>query len=118
LVGYNGFYSSIVASYSNGLVSGTGDHVGGLVGYCVWHLAKISSSFWDTETSGQDTSDGGTGKTTAEMQTASTFLEAGWDFAGETANGSEDIWWINEGQDYPRLWWELISDESSENFGK
>ena len=27
---------------------------------------------------------------------------------GETANGTDDIWWITEGQDYPRLWWELI----------
>ena len=26
---------------------------------------------------------------------------------GETANGTEDIWWILEGKDYPRLWWEL-----------
>jgi hypothetical protein len=26
---------------------------------------------------------------------------------GETANGTEDIWWIDEGQDYPRLWWEI-----------
>jgi hypothetical protein len=25
---------------------------------------------------------------------------------GETANGTEDIWWILEGKDYPRLWWE------------
>ena len=24
----------------------------------------------------------------------------------ETENGTEDIWWIVEGQDYPRLWWE------------
>jgi hypothetical protein len=43
---------------------------------------------------------------TAEMHTASTFLEAAWDFVDETANGIEDIWWILEGQDYPRLWWE------------
>ena len=49
---------------------------------------------------------GGIGKTTAEMQTAKMFLDAGWDFAGETANGTEDIWWILEGKDYPRLWWE------------
>jgi len=40
------------------------------------------------------------------MQTAKTFLEAGWDFVGETANGTEDIWKIAEGLDYPRLWWE------------
>jgi hypothetical protein len=44
------------------------------------------------------------------MQTASTFLEAGWDFIDETANGTEDIWWIDEGNDYPRLWWELITE--------
>jgi hypothetical protein len=40
------------------------------------------------------------------MQTAKTFLDAGWDFVGETANGDEDIWWILEGKDYPHLWWE------------
>jgi len=66
----------------------------------------VSASFWDTQTSGQTTSDGGTGKTTVEMQTAKTFVEAGWDFVNETANGIEDIWWILEGKDYPRLWWE------------
>jgi len=39
---------------------------------------------------------------------ASAFLDTGWDwdFVGETANGTEDIWWILEGQDYPRFWWE------------
>jgi hypothetical protein len=47
-----------------------------------------------------------TDKTTAEMQRAKTFLDAGWDFVDETANGTEDLWWINEGKDYPRLWWE------------
>ena len=40
------------------------------------------------------------------MQSAATFLEAGWDFIDETENGTEDIWWILGGQDYPRLWWE------------
>jgi len=28
----------------------------------------------------------------------------------ETDNGTDDIWWILEGQDYPRLWWELIPE--------
>jgi len=42
---------------------------------------------------------GGIGKTTAEIQTAATFLEAGWDFVEETDNGSENIWGIDEGQD-------------------
>jgi len=64
--------------------------------------------FWDVETGGRTNSEGGIGLTTVEMQTASTFLEAGWDFADESENGTDDIWWIDEGQDYPRLWWERI----------
>ena len=78
--------------------------VGGLVGSntgCV-----VSDSFWDAQTRGQSTSAGGTGKTTTEMKTAKTFLEVGWDFVGETANGTQDIWRIDEGKDYPRLWWQ------------
>ena len=90
----------VTQCYSTGSVSGAG---GGLVGF---NGGVVTGSFWDTQTSGQAASDGGTGKTTAEMQTAKTFLDAGWDFVGETVNGTEDIWWINEGKDYPRLWWE------------
>ena len=41
---------------------------------------------------------------------AKMFLDAGWDFVGETANGTEDIWRINEGKDYPHLGWELIPE--------
>jgi len=73
---------------------------------------EVVNSFWDIETSGWLTGDGGTGKSTVEMQMARTFLNIGWDFVDETANGTEDIWWILEGQDYPRLWWE-IGDETS-----
>ena len=97
-----GVRSSIERCYAAGHVSGDED-VGGLVGQS---KGEIALSFWDTERSGQLSSDCGTGKTTAEMQTAGTFLDAGWDFADETVNGTENIWWILEGQDYPRLWWE------------
>jgi hypothetical protein len=48
------------------------------------------------------------------MQTAKTFLDAGWDFVGETANGTEDIWWILEGKDYPHLSWEKYSGGTGE----
>jgi hypothetical protein len=34
-----------------------------------------------------------------------------WAFASESMNGTDDIWWILEGQDYPRLWWELIVEK-------
>jgi len=100
----------IAMSYSSGAVNGEWV-VGGLVGSTatsdwLYGGAITTASFWDVETSGQNTSVGGTGKTTAEMQTARLFLDAGWDFVDETDNGTEDIWWILEGQDYPRLWWE------------
>jgi hypothetical protein len=32
------------------------------------------------------------------------FLYTGWDFMDESAKGTEDIWWILEGRDYPRFW--------------
>ena len=65
-------------------------------------------SFWDTQTSGMTTSEGGTGKTTAEMQTQNTFTDAGWDFVGEDVNGTDDIWDI-EGTNYPNLSWQFFS---------
>jgi hypothetical protein len=93
---------TISNSYTAVSVDGN-DLVGGLVGS---NGGTLTACFWDTQTSGQTTSAGGTGKTTAEMRKAKTFLDAGWDFVGEAANGTEDIWWILEGKDYPHLWWE------------
>jgi hypothetical protein len=44
---------------------------------------------------------------TADMQTEGTFTDAGWDFTGETANGTEDMWTIYSfGGNYPRFLWE------------
>ena len=96
--------------YSSTAILG-GHQTGGLIGNNVDRV--ISGCFWDVETSGRTTSYGGTGKMTAEMQTAGTFLEAGWDFVDESVNGIYDIWRISEGQDYPRLWWELNGDDST-----
>jgi hypothetical protein len=97
---------AVLRCYSTGRVTGAtdGSWLGGLV--AINRDIPVENSFWDTVTCGLNTSSGGTGKTTTEMQTASTFLNAGWDFVDETANGTEDIWWILEGRDYPRLWWE------------
>ncbi len=117
LIGRNGYTSwsgrypaQIINSYSTG--SASGDlHVGGLIGHS--YISQISNSFWDIQTSGLQISDGGTGKTTAEMQLTGTFLNACWDFMDEMLNGTEDFWWILEGQDYPHLWWELIEEPSN-----
>ncbi|MHC4462080.1 MAG: GLUG motif-containing protein [Planctomycetota bacterium] len=102
LVGENGLWGQGIVSncYSTGSVSGT-QHFGGLVGYNnFWGI--VLNSFWDVQTSGQLVSDGGTGKTTAEMQTESTFTDVSWDFL--------EIWSINNGATYPVLRQEIRSD--------
>ncbi|MHC4583218.1 MAG: GLUG motif-containing protein, partial [Planctomycetota bacterium] len=114
LVGYNEG-RSVTDCYSTSAVSGT-DSIGGLVGA---DNGTVGNSFWDIETSGQSNMCGrqmvygkdcnnANGKTTAEMQTQSTFLDAGWDFVTESVNGTEDIWSICEGVDYPRLTWQFV----------
>ena len=109
LLGYDnmGFISNC---YAAGPVKALAFPVGGLVSAPSSDSWSITASFWDTQTSGQTTSYGGTGKTTVEMQRARTFLDASWDFVGETINGTEDIWWIDEGKGYPRLAWEAARD--------
>jgi hypothetical protein len=90
--------------YSTGTVSGNSD-VGGLFGYEAEDLSQVTltANLWDTESS--ETTDGVgnidpdpdgiTGKTTTQMKTQSTFTDAGWDFVGESANGTDDIWDID-----------------------
>jgi hypothetical protein len=41
--------------------------------------------------------------------TRSTFIDAGWDFVGETNNGTEDIWTMHDGVYYPQFVWELVN---------
>ncbi|MGB2808298.1 MAG: GLUG motif-containing protein [Sedimentisphaerales bacterium] len=103
LVGGN--RGTISNCYSTGSVAGT-NMFGGLVG--INEDGTVTFSFWDVNTSGLDDSDGGVGKTTAEMQTMSTFTDAGWDFVGETANGTDYIWRLCEDLvSYPRLAWDV-----------
>jgi hypothetical protein len=105
LVGTNDNEGSISKCYSTGLVSGPRIQ-GGLVGQNL-NGGTVTRSFWDKQTSGRTTSDGGTGKTTAQMKTRSTFTSAGWDFTDETANGTEDIWRMCvDLTSYPMLAWQ------------
>jgi len=66
--------------YSTGAATGSAS-VGGFLGE---DYGTVTHSFWDTETSGNATSDGGTGKTTAQMKVQATFTDVDWDF--------DDIW--------------------------
>ena len=104
LVGFN-YYGTILASYATGRVTGLSD-VGGLVGLS--NSIAITRSFWDTQTSGQPSSNGGTGKTTAQMKTKTTFTDAGWHFLGDP-NGTPDNWRMCvDGVSYPLLTWQFV----------
>ena len=93
LVGVN--EGTITNSYSTGSVSGN-NFVGGLVGFNIG--GTTTDSYWDTETSGQSSSAGGTGKTTEEMKQKATFVN--WDF--------DTVWGIVEAVTYPYLQWPVI----------
>ena len=101
LVGGN--WGSVSNGYSTGDVNGV-EEIGGLVG--VNYSGSVSNGFWDTgtQTHGVIYSIGahqeGTiinvaGLPTTQMQTSTSFVTAGWDFA--------EIWGIGEQQTYPFL---------------
>ncbi len=101
----------IMKCYSTGTVT-VNSVLDGNYGFCGKDTGgTITGCFWDMEAS-QTTSSEGTavGKTTAQMTTDSNdlpnmYTAAGWDFFGESANGTEDIWMItsemNDG--YPQI---------------
>jgi len=91
LVGYLGSGATVDFSYSTGQVTAT-SMLGGLIGDNVsTTFTNVTNSYWDITTSGMTISEGGTGKTTSEMKTQSTYK--GWDF--------NSTWGING--DYPYL---------------
>ncbi|MCH7331909.1 filamentous hemagglutinin N-terminal domain-containing protein [Acinetobacter modestus] len=101
LVGHNN--ATIYNSYSTGSVSSGGlgsSYVGGLVG-SQGQYSQIINSYWNTETSGQLTSAGGVGKTTAELQQIMTF--ANWDIANVSDANSTSVWVIDENNTTPWL---------------
>ena len=95
---------SLVNCYASGDVSRKSapptayPEMGGLVGYQSSASSIVSCYFLGRN------NNVGTRLSDEEMKEQASFV--GWDFVGETANGTEDIWRILEGQDYPRLQWE------------
>jgi hypothetical protein len=117
LVGSNGllkYGGSVKYCYSTGSVTGY-EHIGGLVGMNEdsgpeWSFrGTVRNSFWNVETSGQDTSAGGTGKTTAEMKDIATFTDVDWDIIAVTRGerNTAYTWNIVDGVTYPFLSWEV-----------
>jgi hypothetical protein len=118
LIGSNGllkYGGSVKYCYSTGSVTGY-EHIGGLVGINEhsgpeWSFrGTVGNSFWDVETSGQATSAGGTGKTTAEMKDITTFTDTDWDIIAVADSDTRDTaytWNIVDGETYPFLSWEV-----------
>jgi len=75
------------------------------VGY---NQGTVSNSFWDMETSGMEESDGGTGKTTVEMQDIGTFADT-------ATEGLDDPWVIIAvalGVTNPAYTWNIVDGQA------
>ena len=86
--------NAVHRSYSTGLVVGTGEDVGGFMGEAETGLSQFSNCYWDVETSGQDSSAGGSdvvGLKTAAMQQQATYRYFNFN----------TLWQIDEWRDYP-----------------
>ena len=94
-----GFVAYNLGSVTNCYAFATGP----IHGFISRNMNIITNCFWDTEASGTDISDGGTGMTTAEMKTETTFTN--WDFS------TEPVWVIKESVSYPYLSWQQENTE-------
>ena len=96
----------IYGSYATGAVKGTGSNVGGLVGSKSGRVSSTTTnSYWDTGTTGQTTSAGGTSKTTRDLQlpTGYSDIYAAWNVNLDGAAGSDDPWDFGTKRQYPVL---------------
>ena len=93
LVGLN-WRASISTSYATGRVTGSLRHIGGLVGEN--SNGTVTASYWDTDTSGQTSSAGGTGQTTAQLQVLK-------DTSGLYADWNANHWDFGTASQYPAL---------------
>lgn len=82
-----GFYASV-------------SDAGGFAGTNTLGNGVITNSFWDTELSGQTSSNGGTGLISTEMKNISTYSNAGWDVSDSVGNAT---WTMIDGQYTPAL---------------
>jgi trimeric autotransporter adhesin len=101
---------AVTTSYSTGAVTGGSGmaEVGGLIGAAT-RAVTVTGSFWDEQASGVTASAGGTGRTTAQMRTLTTFASADWRIAAGWVPyvDGESVWGVcssvNDG--YPFLLW-------------
>ena len=104
LAGNNG--GTITASYARGKVTATGSGAaaGGLVGGNLRN-GRVVASYWDTATSGQTGSAGGTGQTSRALQGPKgyTGIYANWNLNLDGAAGGDSPWHFGGAYQYPLL---------------
>ncbi len=101
-------YGTINNCYSTGHVSVV-DGDSDLYGFGDGYQVNASNCFWDIETSGvTEDAMGAEYATTAGMQSLPNYT--GWDIVNkdnyEPADPPPYKWYLEDGNDYPRLWWE------------
>ncbi len=109
LVGYHS--GTLENCYANNtFLVWTLEFSGGLIGKNVtggnyWHC------FWNQEKSptrravGNSTADRADARA-EDLQNSSFLQQQGWDLVFEIENGTEDLWYVDDGVDFPRLVWE------------
>lgn len=109
LIGYQVQRTTITDCYAIGVPTAT-SYAGGLTGYTSATGNTITASYWDTQTSGTESSGSGpgptgTGKTTAQMKALATFSSA-WSIA-RVSDWVDETWVIGDGDGdmYPELAW-------------
>lgn len=123
--GFVGNQSSdqIINCYSTGWVKDNSNVIQNDKGFAGTNTGgSFSNCFWDVTTSQSSSSglySGISGKTTAEMANSSSidniYLAAGWDFKGELANGSTEVWNIGHGKNdgYPYFDWQYPTESAT-----
>ena len=119
LVGLNSGGGAVEASYSTARVLQRGapdnrataqigndgaGHTGGLIGKTLDN-ATATDSYWDTQTSTQATSDGGTAKTTTELASPTGYsgIYENWNLDFDLDNTDDDPWGFGTASDLPTL---------------
>ena len=102
LIGNNKSSGDISASYATGTVSG-GSNVGGLIG--LFEGGNINASYWDTRTSGDSPGVLPFGKTTAQLQSPTSYssLYGSWNVDIDGDDMPDDPWDFGTNVQYPAL---------------
>ena len=101
---------TLMASYATGRVRG-GDEAGGLVG-TVSEPGTVTASYWDTATSGRESSAAGRGLATSALQRPTAYggLYAAWNVDVDGDGAADGPWHLGTSAQYPVLTLDVDGD--------